>query len=117
MSQKLFYILLCTIILFGLLLRVINYQEVPPFGENRDEFFYPWSGMTMLQGKLPVGWSFFSAYPNPTVVKWWGMEFPLVSPWVEKPPLYSLITGGWMLINGTHELNQVRLSVLRTIPI
>ena len=117
LRQRTFIIGLITIALIGFLLRLTNYDRIPPFAETRDEFFYPWAGMTMLQGKSPVAWSFFSAYPNPQLVKWWGVEFPIVSPWVEKPPLYSLITGGWMILNGARELTDVRLSVLRIVPL
>ncbi len=117
MNQKRFLILLCIIACLGFGLRVIDYDRIPPFAETQDEFFYPWSGMTFLQTGKPVAWSWFPAYKARTIVNYWGAQYPLVSPWVEKPPLYSLITGIWVLLHNERALNQVRLSVVRVIPV
>jgi len=101
----------------GLFLRFINYDSIPPFTETQDEFFYPWAGMTLLKTGVPVGWSWFPSYPDRNIVVYWGATYPLVSPWVEKPPLYSLITGTAAIISGANQLNEVRLSVIRLVPI
>lgn len=50
-SNKIFICLLL-IALFGLGLRLINYDRIPPFGETRDEFFYPRAGR--FYQKMPL---------------------------------------------------------------
>lgn len=115
--MKRFYVLLGVVALFGLLLRLIDYDRVPPFGVTQDEFFYPWAGMTLLTTGVPKAWSLFSAYPEAEAVYKWGIRYPLVSPWVEKPPLYSLLAGLWMQTYGISDLFDVRLSTLRLLPI
>ena len=117
MKNKLFIILLVAIALLGLGLRLVDYDRLPGFEETQDEFFYPWAGMTMLQRKPPVGWSWFEAYPKREIKTFWGAQYPLVSPWLEKPPLYSLLSGAWMLLSGAKEIWEVRLTVLRLLPI
>lgn len=112
-----FYLLLLTIALFGLILRFIDYDSVPPFDVTKDEFFYPWAGITFLQTGTPAAWSLFDAYPQGEIVYKWGTWYRIVSPWVEKPPLYPLLAGTWVLLNGAKDIFDVRLSVLRILPI
>ena len=64
MRQKTFYILLIFIAALGLLLRLTHYDSTPPFGETKDEFIYPWAGMSFIQTGIPTTWSPFSAYKN-----------------------------------------------------
>lgn len=113
----LFHIILLIISLFGLSIRFIDYDRNPPFDATKDEFSYPWAGMTFIQTGVPKSWTIFNAYPDGEVVYKWDTWYRLVSPWLDKPPLYSLITGSWVLINGARDLFDVRLSVLRIIPI
>lgn len=117
MKQRFFYILLISIALFGLFLRLHDYDRLPPFGETRDEFFYPWAGMSLLKTGVPTSWSPFGGYTLEQKVKLWGVDFRLVSPWLEKPPLYPLLTGGLSLLAGQDEFGEVRLSTIRLVPI
>ena len=117
MKNKLFIIILLFIALFGLSLRLIDYDKLPPFGETRDEFMYPWAGMSLIQTGIPTSWADFYSYKTKTPVKYWGVNFNLVSPWNEKPPLYPLLVGGWALLNGITQFGEVRLSLIRQIPI
>lgn len=112
-----FYFCIILISIFGLFLRFIDYDKVPPFDVTKDEFFYPWAGMTLISEGVPKAWSLFDAYPSGEIVYKWGTWYRIVSPWVEKPPLYSLLAGSWMLLNGVRDLFDVRLSILRILPI
>lgn len=117
LDKFLFYFLLILISFLGLLLRFRDYDRIPPFGETQDEFFYPWAGMTLLQKGVPVAWSLFPSYGKREYLSKWGINYPIVSPWVEKPPLYSLITGGLVTLKGAKKLEDVRLSVVRLMPV
>ncbi|GEM_PF-2193550 len=112
-----FFLILIIIAFLGLFLRLIKYDRIPPFTETQDEFFYPWSGMTMIKTGMPVGWSWFESYPHRNIVVYWGAVYPLVSPWVEKPPLYPIITGFVSIISGASKLSDVRLSTIRLVPV
>ncbi|MBI2327299.1 hypothetical protein HYU92_03165 [Candidatus Curtissbacteria bacterium] len=115
MRTTLFTILLLLITILGLILRFLDYDKFPPFDATKDEFFYSWAGMSLIQTGTPKSWSIFNAYPDGELVYKWGTWYRLVSPWLDKPPLYSLITGSWVLLNGARDLFDVRLSILRVI--
>lgn len=117
MKKRLFIILLILISGFGLYLRLINYDRVPPFLETKDEFFYPWAGVSFLQTGVPVAWANFSSYSETQTVSLWGESFRMVKPWIEKPPLYWLLSGTISLISGENEFYEVRLSTARLLPI
>ncbi|RJR15954.1 phospholipid carrier-dependent glycosyltransferase [Candidatus Microgenomates bacterium] len=117
MLKKYFLVLVCIIACLGLFLRINQYDSVPPFAETQDEFFYSWAGMTWMLDGNPVAWSWFSAYPNRDIVTYWGATYPLVSPWLEKPPLYTFFAGSWALLGGFRQLSEVRLSWIRLLPI
>ncbi len=98
-------------------MRLINYDRIPGFTETQDEFFYPWAGMTMITTGVPVAWSWFPSYEKREIVTYWGAKYPLVTPWIEKPPLFSLLSGVWVLWNRQTQLNEVRLSTIRLVPV
>ncbi len=117
MRKTVVVLLLIIIGISGVFLRFIDYDKTPPFGETQDEFFYPWAGLTWLNTGNPVAWSWFPSYPQRQVVIKWGINYPLVSPWIEKPPLYTLLMGLFMKMHGTTDIFNVRLSVVRIVPI
>ncbi|KKS84086.1 MAG: Glycosyl transferase family 39 [Candidatus Gottesmanbacteria bacterium GW2011_GWA1_43_11] len=112
-----FIAILACIAIFGVLLRLVSYDTLPPHGETADEFLYPWAGMSLITTGVPSSWSWFTSYSEGTVYNKWGGPFRIVSPWLEKPPLYSLLSGSWMLATGARDFFDVRLSVLRLLPI
>lgn len=116
-KSKIFLILLVLIAFFGFYLRTLDYDILPPFNETRDEFMYPWAGMSLIQTGIPTSWADFYSYKQRTPTIFWGLNFNLVTPWNEKPPLYPLLVGGWVLFNGATQFDQVRLSVIRQVPI
>ncbi len=117
MKPKLFFFLLLLITVLGLILRLNKYDQIPPFGETRDEFQYPWAGMSLIQNGVPTSWSYFDAYQNRQSIWLWDQEFRLVTPWFDKPVLYPLLTGSWILANGIKQFDQVNLATLRLLPI
>ncbi|OGD79515.1 hypothetical protein A2362_02165 [Candidatus Curtissbacteria bacterium RIFOXYB1_FULL_41_59] len=120
MSKSGFYLLLALIAFLSLTLRLINYDRLPPFKETMDEFMYPWAGITFLTKGTPSSWSMFPSYGEEHTVglfSSWGIGYYIVSPWMEKPPLYPLITGIVALMFGQDNLQEVRLSTIRLVPI
>lgn len=120
MSQRLskfFPLFLIAIAIMGVSLRLIDYDRLPPFGETMDEFHYAWAGLTWITTGTPRSWSWLKSYSNMQLNHIWGREFPLVSPNLEKPPLFSLISGSWLYLLGVREIFNVRLTALRILPI
>lgn len=117
MKKYFFILILIGIAFLGLAIRLVDYDKTPPFAETQDEFFYPWAGMTWILKGVPTAWSWFPQYKNLQVVTFWRANYPLVSPWVEKPPLYSLLSGVLQIASGARELTDVRLSTSRLLPV
>lgn len=118
MKRTRFFLLFATIIIgSGVLLRLHDYARVPPFGETRDEFAYPWAGMTLIKNGVPSSWSYFESYKNRHSQRLWNQEFRIVTPWFDKPLLYPLLTGGFMHLTGARDFADVQLTNLRLIPI
>lgn len=116
LSTSCFFSIVICIVALGLWLRIQNYDSIPPF-ENKDEFMYPWAGMTLIKDGIPTSWSWVREYKNKFPYEVWGMHFMIVSPWIHKPLMYPLITGSFMLATGAKKFKDVRLSKLRLIPI
>lgn len=117
MRQKTFLISLAAITLLGFLLRLNGYDRTPGWNESLDEIHYAWTGQTWLKTGTPASWSFLSSYPTSHTVQFWDTDFRLVSPMLEKPPLYSLLSGALVLGFGEDDLVEVRISVIRLLPL
>ncbi|HBC73199.1 MAG: Glycosyl transferase family 39 [Candidatus Amesbacteria bacterium GW2011_GWB1_47_19] len=89
------------VLIFLFIIRVHNYGRWPLAG-HADEQNYGWSGLGLIETGRPVGWSQHNIYPKswtffdgllgkeediPVGVK-------MVRPWLDEPPLYSLLSGG-----------------------
>lgn len=112
-----FLIILLAVAFFGFFLRAINYDKVPAFLETADEVMYPWAGITFLQTGVPSSWTWNPSYSNGNKITLWGADFNIVTPWIEKPPLYSLITGSVALLFGENQFDKVRISTIRITPL
>lgn len=117
MSKLKFLIFLFLIAIIGLILRFSNYDKYPAFLETADEVMYPWAGITFLQTGVPSSWTWNPSYRNGNHITMWGADFNIVTPWIEKPPLYSLITGLVSLLFGENQLDKVRISTIRLTPL
>ena len=112
-----FFIGLILIIFLGLTLRFVDYDRLPPFGKTFDEFHYAWAGLTWITTGTPTTWSWLNSYTNKTSFKRWEQSAPLVSPSLEKPPLFIWLSGFWVWLGGARDIFDVRLSQLRLLPI
>lgn len=94
-----FFIFLLTFI-FTFILRAHNYERVPT-PNYLDEMIFAWSGLYLIETGVPVSWStldyplraqvfkgeisYHGGYPKASVT--------LYKPWLDEPPLFSLIVG------------------------
>lgn len=105
------------ITLLGLLLRVHDLTGAPLFLDNEDELQFAWAGMGLILHGDAYTWSYFPAYPSHTALHLFGQTFPMVHQWMDHPPLYSLLVGGWVVLLGARQLDQVTAVPVRIIPI
>jgi len=104
--------------LLGLILRLHNDGKAPAFTDNVDELQFTWAGMNMFLHGDAYTWSFYPPYPNGLVTHGYGdVEFTLVHHWMDHPPLFSLIMGGWALLNGIRDMWTIQPEQIRTVPV
>lgn len=104
------------IILFGFLLRLHNYASVPPY-EAEDEIMYPLAFITFIQTGTPSSWSAFPSYSTAKEFSYRNLSFRVVTPWIEKPPLHSIITGTISYLFGARDLFSIDLKIVRLVPL
>src|SRR3989344_3985446 len=117
MKNKTFLILIALITIFGLFLRLIDYDKVPPPDEAFDEVHYAWGGTTWIREGTPRSWSNFASYTNFEYIEKYGIKWRIVSPLIEKPPLYFLLSGMLVIASGVEDIFSVSHSVVRILPI
>jgi len=117
MKNKTFLILLALITVSGLFLRLIDYDEIPPPDEAFDELHYAWGGATWIKEGIPKSWSNFDSYTNFEYIERYGIKWRMVSPLIEKPPLYFLSSGVTVIASNTKDIFSTSHSVIRILPI
>lgn len=117
MKSKTFLILLILITFFGLFLRLIDYDKVPPPDEDFDELHYAWGGKTLISEGTPRSWSYLSSYKDYEYIKSHDINWRIVSPLIEKPPLYFFINGVVLKITSRGDVFSLNHRSLRILPI
>jgi hypothetical protein len=100
-NKTLQLILVILVLLFTFLLRAIHSDRVPNYS-HMEEHLFGWSGMYLIQEGVPVSWSTLSydkdkiIYSGPITDQYNHAvaHVDLIKPWLDEPPLYSLIVGG-----------------------
>lgn len=103
--------------LLGLLLRSHDYALAPLPSDNRDELGWAWSGLTLLTRHVPYSWSFLQAYQGVTPLTLNGTIYPIVHPWLDHPPLFSLVVGTEAWLFGARDLADVTPAMIRPLAI
>lgn len=107
-------VLACVLItLLGAAFRLYHYDTIPPHHWTPDEYAFAWSGMSLLRDHVPTGWSWLPAYGSVPRVEWQGDFYKLVTPWLDHPPLFSLLPGAAALAGGALHYFDCTLSIIR----
>lgn len=106
---------LVLILLLGFLLRFYHYDKFPRHGATFDEFAWTWQGISLWQTGVPTSWSPHPQYQNAETKKFQGAWVRLVTPYLEHPPLFGLVAGGFALATGSKDLFDVSLSQIRIL--
>jgi 4-amino-4-deoxy-L-arabinose transferase-like glycosyltransferase len=107
--------LLAVILAVGLLLRLHDYTAAPRLREDVDELAWTWAGLSLLQDHSPTSWSYLPAYPRtfPLREPDTARTLPGVHHWLDHPPLFALLVGGFAWIAGERQFSQVTAGVIR----
>jgi 4-amino-4-deoxy-L-arabinose transferase-like glycosyltransferase len=84
--------------------------------DNWDELAFAWSGLTLITRHVPYGWSFLKAY-HPTYLALNGTTYPVVHPYLDHPPLFSLLVGGEAWLLGARNLADVTPTMIGPVAV
>jgi hypothetical protein len=107
---------LIVIFVVGLGLRTWHRDTVPKHNETIDEYAWAWSGMTLLRDGVPKAWSYLPEYRGVPWQEWRGWGYRIVRPWLDHPPLFSVVVGAWMVLGGYRDIFTVDLAWMRWVP-
>lgn len=107
------WIFCAVITLLGAVLRFDGYALVPIQFWTRDEYAFAWSGMSLIKEHVPTAWSLLDSYGDVPFINGAGTAWRMVTPWLDHPPLFSLITGAAGLLSGAKSYFDVSLASIR----
>lgn len=110
------FILLGIILCIGTWIRSVNLSVWPREGATFDEFAWTFQGLSIIMKGVPTSWSPHSAYTNRR--EWYnpqGAHFILVTPYLEHPPLFGLVAGGFAYLEGIRDFSQVTAAKIRPL--
>ncbi len=108
------------VFLFTFILRAHNYERVPT-ANHLDEQLYAWSGIYLIEEGVPVSWSTLD-YPARAEVFRGEINYnggipkasvTLYKPWLDEPPLFSLLVGYFAHIFGADRTQFIPASFIR----
>lgn len=102
-------LLLAWIIFLGALgLRALNVGEYPARHATDDEFGFLWGGLNFWHKGTPESWSSLQGGANLRLgeARFDGNGYMIVSPYLDHPPLFTLLAGGWARMTGPVKIEQ-----------
>lgn len=112
---------LVAILALGLGVRLFDYDVMPDFRENGDELFATWNGWQLLENGETRGWSLwanaYGARVQHSTLQYFGMDWNLIQPYFEHPPLTHLLIGAAAHLGGAEHFAQSKLAHTRLVPI
>lgn len=117
-ANKYFWLILVSaIVLLGFNLRESKLYSAPRLGATFDEFAWTWLGMSLIDHGMPKSWSPHPQYENATIIKNNGAYFRIVTPYLEHPPFFGLVAGGFAELSGLHNPLKIALYKIRILPL
>jgi 4-amino-4-deoxy-L-arabinose transferase-like glycosyltransferase len=101
----------------ALVLRAHDVAGAPLFTDNLDEIQFTWAGLNLIQHGDAITWSFYPGYPAYQAFKAFGQTVPVVHHYMDHPPLFSLLMGGWVWLLGVRDMTGFTAEQVRVIPV
>jgi 4-amino-4-deoxy-L-arabinose transferase-like glycosyltransferase len=107
-------LILGAVTLLALVARLHDFAVAPGLTDAPDEYSFTWAGMQILRGHQPAGATAgVAAYSGGHDVSLFGLTFHLVTPWLDHPPLFTLLPGAAELAAGFRRFGEISPSVMR----
>lgn len=103
------------------ILRAHNFDRVPPMGHLEEQMF-AWAGIHLIERGVPRAWSSLD-FPDRAIVYKGAVSYKggdpivhvnLVEPWLEQPPLFSLLVGSFAHLYKADRNGVIPTSFIRT---
>ncbi len=101
------------ITLLGYFLRLQQFSLYPPIGDTYDEYKAAFNGISLIEKHVPASWSWLGGYKDFPVQKIRGVDYRIVQPWFDEPPLFSLMSGAYAMSHNMTSLGEVDAGALR----
>lgn len=109
------------VLIFTFILRAHNFDRVPGMGHLEEQMF-AWAGIHLIERGVPLAWSSLDfperaiVYKGPVSYKGGDpvVHVNLVQPWLEQPPLFSLLVGSFAHWYGADRNGVIPTSFIRT---
>lgn len=122
MNKKSFKIAIFILVLiFTFILRAHNFDRVPHMGHLEEQMF-AWAGIHLIERGIPRAWTSLD-FPEKSIVYKGAVTYQggepkvyvdLVEPWLEHPPLFSLLVGWFAHIYQANRDEVIPTSFIRT---
>lgn len=101
----------------ALFLRLHRVADAPLFTDNLDEIQFTWAGLNLILHGDAYTWSFAPGYPDYIPFDAFGVTVPTVHHWLDHPPLFALIMGGWVWLLGVRDMTGFSPEQVRVVPV
>jgi 4-amino-4-deoxy-L-arabinose transferase-like glycosyltransferase len=101
----------------ALVLRLYHVAGAPLLTDNLDEIQFTWAGLNLIQHGDAYTWSFYPGYPAYGSFTAFGVTLPVVHHWMDHPPLFALIMGGWVWLLGVRDMTGFTAFQVRLVPV
>jgi hypothetical protein len=98
------------------ILRFHDYTVAPPPALDGDEMAWTWAGQSLIEDGRPTSWTSLPGYSHVTYQKTTLGVVPIVTPWLDEPPVFALLEGGTALLAGETTRQEANVSAAR-IPV
>jgi 4-amino-4-deoxy-L-arabinose transferase-like glycosyltransferase len=100
--------------MLAFIVRAHDYALAPGLVDVPAEYSTAWNGVQLLTGHGPTGVSNLAAYAGRGQdIQFFGKTFHLVSPYLDHPPLFGLLSGGAELLSGVTNFSGLTPGVMR----
>lgn len=109
--------MLIAILFLGFYLRQDKLYTWPRLGATFDEYAWTWEGMNLIQKGVPISWSPHPEYKNYKNIIYQQTHFRIVTPFLEHPPVFGLVAGGFAILNGASDMYHLSINNIRPLAV
>jgi len=93
--------------------RFHDYTVAPPPALDGDEMAWTWAGQSLIEHGKPTSWTSLPGYSHVTYEETTLGVVPIVTPWLDEPPVFALLEGGSVLLAGETTMQEANVSAAR----